>query len=154
MDLHEEFRELAALRLYGELDAAELERLERHLAQCSVCSALARELEGGLARLVPAAVGNDLPSGWKHGLEAALVAGGEPPPNAVPRSTLWTAAASFLVGAGVAWSVAEKRTDPAVGPQRQVATTASEAAFERSSPPPRARDTASLPPLAELYLTR
>jgi anti-sigma factor RsiW len=155
MDTHDAFRELAALRLYGELDPAELARLERHLAQCEACAELARDLEAGLGRLVPDSAHDDLPSEWKSGLEAAIVADGEPDLPAVPRSTLWVAAASFLVGAAVAWSAAPGRGEaPVTDFDVPNATAVSRSNFERSTPPPLARETASLPPLAELYLRR
>ena len=156
MNSHDEFRELAALRVYGELDASERERVERHLSACAECSALARDLDAGLGRLVPPRPRDDLPLGWRADLEAAIVAGREPKLPSVPASTLWVAAASFLLGAAFAWMLA---SESAEGPHLQgvesdTATTASSAPFERSTPPPRARESASLPPLAELYLRR
>jgi predicted transcriptional regulator len=111
MKSHDEFRELAALRVYGELDASERERLERHLSACAECTELARDLEAGLGRLVPARRSDDLPGTWRAGLEAAIVADGEPSLPAVPRSTLLVAAASFLVGATFAWLVASDRAE-------------------------------------------
>jgi anti-sigma factor RsiW len=149
MKHHDEFRELAALRAYGELDPEEAVRLERHLAQCTECSALALQLEEGIARLATVPGQGDLPAGWREQLDASLA---DEAPTAGSRARIWIAAASFLVGATLAWSVAAGR-DPA---SQSVAPTATAelGAFERSTPPPRARDGASLPPLAELYLRR
>jgi anti-sigma factor RsiW len=151
MNSHDEFRELAALRVYGELDASERVRLERHLSECAECAALARDLEAGLGRLVPAARRDDLPNRWRAGLEAAIVA--EPPWARLP-SRLRVAAASFLVGAAVAGSIASAVQRAGGGEPDRAAAAAEPAAFERSTPPPRARDGVSMPPLAELYLRR
>jgi anti-sigma factor RsiW len=152
MKSHDEFRELAALRVYGELDARERERLARHLSGCAECSALARDLEAGLGRLVPAERRDALPTTWRAGLEAAIVA--EPLWAARLPSRWWTAAASFVLGATLAWSVASS-IEPSGRPASGRASAAAEpSAFERATPPPRAREGASLPPLAELYLRR
>ena len=153
MDTHDAFRELAALRLYGELDPAELERLERHLAQCEACAELARDLESGLGRLALTAADGDLPKDWSRRLEAAIVA-----PSTLPAltfSTLRVAAASFLTGALVAWTLATGHPERSGSTGESSAPTSpTRTAFERSTPPPLARETASLPPLAELYLRR
>jgi len=156
MNSHDEFRELAALRVYGELDASERERFERHQSACAACAALAHDLEAGLGRLVPAQRSDDLPGDWRAGLEAAIADHGERSRPGVRRSLLVVAAASFLVGATMAWLVASDRAErpqPKVI-EGQAAAAAPRAAFERSTPPPQARDSASLPPLAELYLRR
>ncbi len=151
MKSHDEFRELAALRVYGELDASERERLERHLSACADCSTLARDLEAGLGRLVPAERRDDLPHTWRAGLDAAIVA--EPPRARLP-SRLWIAAASFVLGATLAWSLASSMEHSGRTTSDRAAAPAEPSAFERATPPPRAREGASLPPLAELYLRR
>lgn len=151
MKTHDEFRELAALRVYGELDESERERLERHLSSCAECSVLARDLEAGLGRLVPAQRGDNLPSSWRAGLEAAIVA--EPPRVRLP-SRWWIAAASFVLGSTLAWSLASSMEHSGPPGSDGAAAAAEPSAFERATPPPRAREGASLPPLAELYLRR
>ena len=151
MNSHDEFRELAALRVWGELDASERDRLERHVSACAPCAELARELEAGLGRLVPVERCDDLPSGWRAGLEAAIVA---EPPWARPPSRLRVAAASFLVGAAVAGSIASAVQRGGGSTADRASAAAEPALFERSTPPPRARDGASMPPLAELYRRR
>ena len=145
----DDFRELAALHLYGEIGGDELARLERHLAACPTCSDLARELRSGLGRLAPGRAGDDLPAGWHETLDAAFA--GERR-RATLGSPLWVAAASFLAGAALSWSVARPPAAPtAVG--EPVAWLDGTGAFERASPPPRARDRGTLP-LLELYLRR
>jgi anti-sigma factor RsiW len=67
---HETFHELIALRLYGELDAAETARLEEHLASCTDCRAVALELEEtlGAVHASDEAVRDELPAGWRERL--------------------------------------------------------------------------------------
>ncbi len=68
---HEEFRELMALQLYGELDAAELERLRAHVAACADCAAYEHELGAGLGTVMAAAAERDdgaLPEDWQERL--------------------------------------------------------------------------------------
>jgi len=154
MSEHDEICELAALHLYGELEPEELGRLERHLAECAECAAHAGELEAGLGRLAQDSVREDLPPGWSDRLQEGL--GFERRRSAL-RSPLWVAAASFLAGATLAWSVAGPAT-PVQGESSAVARLGAPGvveggAFERATPPPRARDRGSLP-LLELYLRR
>jgi len=151
MNSHDGFRELAALRVYGELDASERERLEHHLGECAACSALARDLEAGLGRLVPAERRDDLPSTWRVDLEAAIAAA---PARASLPSRWWIAAAGFVIGSTLAWSVAARMERSGRPASDRASAAAEPSVFERASPPPRARDGASLPPLAELYLRR
>jgi hypothetical protein len=72
---HETWRELLALRLYGELAPAEVERLEQHLATCAPCSAFGAELgAGSLAAMTcscAAEYGLELPADWRERLDAA-----------------------------------------------------------------------------------
>jgi anti-sigma factor RsiW len=148
---HETYREQAALRLYGELSPEERDELEQHLAGCASCATEVAALEAGLGRLACPAAEEDLPAGWRQRLDEAL--GLERRRRAL-RSPLWIAAASFLAGATLAWTVG--RATPAALPGDAHGTAAvppGGVPFERATAPPRARDRGSLP-LLELYLRR
>jgi anti-sigma factor RsiW len=150
---HDTFRELSALRLYDELEPAEQARLERHLAACASCAAHAHELAAGLGRLARGAFADDLPGDWRERLSEGL--GAERRQGAL-RSPLWVAAASFLAGATLAWTVAVPAAGgggAAPGARLGPPAEALAGAFERATPPPRARDHGMLP-LLELYLRR
>lgn len=95
---HEAFRELLALRLYGEIDSDEERGLLLHLDQCRACADFARELESGLGRaraLHAEAATSDLPAGWEQGLADATDA---------LRRRRWMREA-LLVGCGIAAGV-------------------------------------------------
>jgi len=71
---HESFRELLALRLYGEIEPDERDRLDEHLDSCADCRTFARELEDGLGslRASPAErASDDLPADWRERLRRA-----------------------------------------------------------------------------------
>ncbi len=94
MNHHEEYRELLALRLYGECDEREGARLDAHLAECEDCRRFARDLDAGLGRVAARADGDDLPPGW---LERVSAAAREERP-ARRGAAWWAAAAGFLIG--------------------------------------------------------
>jgi len=150
MNTCDDYRELAALRLYDELEADDSARLERHLGGCAACAGFARELQAGLGRLAQRPPVDDLPAGWRAGLDAALW--GERR-RAALRSPLWIAAASFLAGAALSWSVARPPAARAPAGESVAAVGQEPGGFERASPPPRARDRGTLP-LLDLYLRR
>ncbi|MEM7309219.1 MAG: zf-HC2 domain-containing protein [Planctomycetota bacterium] len=90
MKNHEPFRELLALRLYGELDDAEARALAAHLAGCDACARFADELEHGLGAAPRGETGAaELPDGWRERLDDAIR------PAAASR---WRWAAPFAAG--------------------------------------------------------
>jgi len=111
------YEELAALRLYGELEGDEEARLTAHLAGCASCRRTAHELERGLGRL----------------------RGPAPAPAAPPPRRWLVPAAAFAAGAlcALAWSaLARPDVEPAATPN----APAAEPVFARATPPPQARD--------------
>jgi anti-sigma factor RsiW len=155
---HDRMRELCALALYGELDAEEQHALETHLASCADCASYAEELGTGLGRLLPTPAGADLPEGWRERLERGLQL--ERSGRRRPASLL-LAAASFVAGAALAWSLAG-RPEPGVDPTDRGgrvalpeggAAPAGSSTFARAAPPPLARAPGTLAQL-ERYLSR
>lgn len=140
---HQRARELCALRLYDELDAEDLAPLEAHLAGCPTCSTFERELRAGLGSMLPRESPADLPPGWRERLERDVA-----PVPAAPATGLggWARlAASFLLGAALAWSLSGAPGQPAAGPgagARLARTDAGSAdgSLARATPPPRAPD--------------
>ena len=61
---HEQIRELLALRLYGEIDSEEEQRILEHLRECRACASFARELEQGLGRVRDLHSSAELPLEW------------------------------------------------------------------------------------------
>jgi anti-sigma factor RsiW len=108
MNDHDAFRELSALRLYGEIDATERARLDAHLAACPACAAFARELDDGLGRLLHDHAADEVPPGW-----AARVAA-EAHGEAWRRRALpWIAAAAgFALGVATMALVPAGRASP------------------------------------------
>ena len=102
MSDHATFRELLALRLYGELDPADGPRLDAHLAGCAACRALAGELVRDLGALVPlSAPDGDLPAGWRERLSAAAR------PAPAPRARPWLAFAAGLAAGLLCMALAQ-----------------------------------------------
>ena len=78
---HETYRELVALELYGELDAAETSRLQDHLRDCASCRDLRSELAGSLGVLRDRAdhdrygdSADTLPADWLERMRATSAA--------------------------------------------------------------------------------
>ena len=93
---HDEYRELMALQLYGELDAAELERLRAHVAECADCAQYEHELGAGLGAVQATADGRDddaLPVDWQQRLAEATA-----PRRRVGARALLTFAAGLAAG--------------------------------------------------------
>ncbi len=134
---HEEYRELCALKLYGELDPPEAQRLADHLADCAECSRFATELESGLGQLAGVPASDDLPSGWRERLVSSG-AGSRRSRAQLARAHLWVAAASFIAGATLAWTVARVPASP--DRRGEPPEAASPVEFARADPPPPARD--------------
>lgn len=117
MSDHTPFRELLALRLYGELDPAETQRLDAHLAACAACRAFGGELARGLGALAPSAAeaaGGDLPAGWRERLDAAV--------RPAPRTRTLLAFAAGLAAGIVAMTLA--RGAPPAPPSEPAAPSA------------------------------
>ncbi len=112
-------RELLALRLYGELEGDEGERVDAHLASCAACRATAAELERGLGLLRAAPPALESPDSWArarfrgHHLAASFAAG---------------LLVSWLLIAGLAARQATSEDLPPVA----------ESSFRRAAPPPAA----------------
>ena len=131
--MHENFRELIALRLYGEIEEKDRSRLQAHLSGCDACARYAREIEAGLGALSRggrASGAEDLPADWAERLREATR-------ETAPRRralSWWAAAASFAAGA-IATAVVAR------GPSSPVpAVTTGDASiwsrFHREEPPP------------------
>jgi hypothetical protein len=58
-DPHDEFQELCALSITGELTPEELTRLEEHVSGCAVCKESQQEFERFVALLLPALTEDD-----------------------------------------------------------------------------------------------
>ena len=117
LDDCDRYEELAALRLYGELEGDEGPRLEAHLAGCARCRATAEGLRRGLGRLR-----------------------GPTPLVARRRPRAWLApAAAFAAGVScaLAWSALAR---PPASSGAPAPTAVVEPAFARATPPPQARD--------------
>lgn len=142
---HENFHELLALRLYGELSADEARALERHLGACAECAAFALELERGLgvlARLDRARL-LELPDDWAERLGAATR------PTHLQR---WVRAL-VPFAAGVAASLLVMALRPSATPSGELpgARPGAEAPFvPRSDPPPLASSRGELARLETL----
>ena len=67
-NLHEDYRELIALRLYEELEGRDGVRLEQHLSGCAPCREYALALEAGLGACSQPTEDTDLPAGWRERL--------------------------------------------------------------------------------------
>ena len=141
---HENFHELLALRLYGELSADEERALERHLASCAECTSFARELGQGLgvlARSGTDARASELPPDWSERLRAATHPRRR---NLLPLATF----AAGLAAGLLAMAALRPNTDPAERIQ-----TSNEAPFvPRSEPPPLASGRGELARLDTLVL--
>lgn len=158
---HDEYRELLALRLYGELDPGEDLRLEEHLEHCPECRALDAELATGLGALRGEDLSElevDLPDGWSEALSAGLRAEPQQRAPALDRRTGWLfAAAGFAAGllcAAALFAGEGKRDTPAPpalpAGDGQVAEAPRDA-FHRDVPPPPARASRQLAQLAAIW---
>jgi anti-sigma factor RsiW len=146
--IHEEFRELIALRLYGEIDGEERARLERHLGSCETCARFASEIEAGLGALprgMRSRAGVELPPDWTESLREATrevrVGRGVAP--------WWTAVAGFAAGV-IATAVIVRGPALPAPPQAALSTWDR---FHREEPPPLATTEGQLARLSE-YLKR
>ena len=104
---HDDIHELLALRLYGELEAGDVSRVEAHLAECAACRTFAGELEHGLGRVAMASA-DDLPGDWRARLEREVAA--SPPASpargvVAPQSFLLGTALGLAAGLLVAWGL-------------------------------------------------
>ena len=87
---HEEFHELLALRLYGEVSAEEEHGLQVHLATCGDCSRFWEELQAGLGALQETSPSPDLPADWDRRLREVRLTPGRRP--------TWSSVATFAAG--------------------------------------------------------
>ena len=164
---HETFRELLALRLYGELEPDESARLARHLTDCAACREEAGALERGLGSRIPSSAvepATELPEDLAR--RTAALAGtvySEADAGLGSGPETWIAAlVGFAAGAVFALGL---RPDGASGrpvppaPRPIVQTTwstapveepADAARFERSDPPPPAPASGTLARLGTL----
>jgi anti-sigma factor RsiW len=144
--IHEKFRELLCLRLYGETDETERRALDEHLAGCADCRAYALELEQGLGALrARRAERDDLPAGWRERL-------GEVAHARLSRGRLLAFVAGLAAGIAVAFAL---RTPPASQehsmPRTEVAELAGLPPFVlRAEAPPLASVRGPFARLAEL----
>ena len=135
---HETYHELLALRLYGELDADEQERLARHLAECEDCARFARDLEATLGAVKTAEESlrrDELPANWDERLCAAT----RPRRSLRPLATF---AAGLAAGLLVTWATrpGPPPAAPAGDPGIRVVSNSGDARsfVARTDPPPRA----------------
>ena len=147
---HESMRELIALRLYGEIDAGERERLERHLGTCAECRAYASEIEAGLGALAGGThEALELPGDWPERLREAT----REARRRAPIPVWWAAVASFAAGVLAAAMIGRGGTDgPASAPQPGRIPTTWER-FHGEAPPPLATSEGQLARLGG-YLRR
>jgi anti-sigma factor RsiW len=107
---HESYRELLALRLYGELDGADRALVDEHLKTCADCRALAGELESGLGALRAARIdrgADEIPADWRERLRRSTIAAS----RSVRLSPFWSAAAAFAAGILLATVLAHRSND-------------------------------------------
>lgn len=129
-DDEQRLRELCALELYEELDATERAELEQLAARSTDHRRLVREVREELARglgALRADAPQDLPRGWREGLQAE-VARAPRPRRALPG--WWTAAAGFAAGALLVWGAHERTSAPTGG------VTEFERFLSQEPPPP------------------
>jgi anti-sigma factor RsiW len=135
MNEHDRYRDQLALRLYGELDQAETQDLEGHLADCLHCRSWALDLERGLGILAspghpPAAA---LSAAWTDRLHAEIE---RQLPSPSRRAALLVPALAFAAGILVTLlfsrpaSLEPARPSVEIAPQSQ--------SFARMTPPDRA----------------
>lgn len=161
----DEIREMIALDLYGELDAAQRAILEQALAGSPEAREYAdrmRRTLGPLASEAGRPQPGDLPDGWKDRLRVSIGRVESPQRTRLPRSWAPVSAASaigFAAGLLLMW-VLLGRSEPAPTQKDSraeapvVATGTSGAdSFERSTAPPPARDPGTLARLGS-YLGR
>lgn len=135
---HERFQELLALRLYGEVDAAERAELDAHLATCAACARAARELDAGLGTFVPLAR-SGAPGDLAPRLARALAR-----EESAARWSRWIpAAASFAAGALATWLVVRGGGAPDAPHASGLPPTTWER-FHADTPPPAAASSGSL----------
>jgi anti-sigma factor RsiW len=144
---HDEFRELAALEAYGEIDADERARLDVHRAECAECRDLAAGLRRGLGRLASAGGTEDLPAGWAERIRESARTAPRRRASAVRLAFAAGVAAGIAAGVAVA-HLALAASVPAPGRAPESGHTAE---FGRETPPPRA---ASFGELAHLGRSR
>ena len=104
---HEAFREMLALRLYGELEPDEQARLDQHLRMCADCRSFASELESGLGSLRAVRVeraSDELPADWRERLRRSTI----DEPRRARLSPWWSSAAAFAAGILVATILARR----------------------------------------------
>ena len=135
---HENYHELLALRLYGELSADEERILARHLAECPECGAFGRELEqalGAVKRADDTLRHDELPADWSERLRTATrrVA-----PPVYRLRALGTFAAGLAAGLLLTWS-AGRGSDPPLETGVTVVSNSGEryTFVARNDPPPR-----------------
>ncbi len=138
---HENYHELLALRLYGELSADEERILARHLAECPECGAFGRELEqalGAVKRADDALRHDELPADWAARLRTATRREARP---VYRLRALGTFAAGLAAGLLLTWSAGRGLETP--GPPLAAGVTVVSNSGERytfvarNDPPPR-----------------
>lgn len=145
---HESFRELIALRLYGEIDADERTKLERHLESCAECRRFVVEIESGLgavARGSSGRIANELPPDWSERLREATREQRRP----TRIHPWWTAVAGFAAGV-IAAAILGHGTE-SISIVERAPTTWDR--FHNETPPPLATTEGRLAHLGE-YLRR
>lgn len=134
MNAHEAYEELMALRLYGELDAPEVQRLDEHLRDCAACRARADELGSSLGALAAPADDAGFSAAARARLERAL---------ARERRGAWRPASAALLGfaAGLLCALALVIASRASDAQpRGLPVASAPSSFARATPPPAAQD--------------
>lgn len=129
---HEDMRELLALRLYGEIDDAQRERLEAHVASCEDCRTFAHELERGLGAVQPGLAEDD--GAWIVALERSI----EREESVRRNAHWWVAAAGFAAGFLAFWLVT--RVQHPTAPSDEQSANRAISPYERflgDAPPPR-----------------
>ena len=107
---HESFRELLALQLYGELDAADRTQLDQHLDLCPTCRQFASDLSSGLGALRKTPVKVDtgeIPADWRERLRRSTLA----ETKRVHLSPGWSSVAAFAAGLLVATLLVRRASD-------------------------------------------
>jgi anti-sigma factor RsiW len=152
---HDDIRQLLALRLYGEIDDAQRERVESHVAGCDDCRTFADELERGLGAVHAGRVEDD--GAWIDALQRSIerdeigrsIEREEPVRRISP---WWVAAAGFAAGLLAFWLATRAGASHEIVPREEQTAQRVLSPYEHflgDTPPPRSDSSGGLTRLGE-----